>query len=165
MFLNIQFKGYNKDEDVRYALSADELLIEIRDRSQKAHRIHRKCVTLEKRVNVEASQVKFLYDFICVQLAKQDKGESWSDIGFDISNFNKPQPGVEMKSNFIKIEKPVVEEPVEQTVAVIEPKEEEEEATVVKVELTPEQMKELYEEQIRKTIEGQQSNMQCFMDL
>jgi hypothetical protein len=66
VFLNISFKGYKKDEDVRYALSADEFLIEIRDRSCKEHRIHRKCVTLEKRINVEESNVKFFIDNICV---------------------------------------------------------------------------------------------------
>jgi len=113
VFLNISFKGYKKDEDVRYALSADEFLIEVRDRSTKENRIHRKCVTLEKRVNVEQSQVKFLYDVICIQLMKQDKNESWNDFGFDISNFNKPQPGVDMKSNFITIEKPAEPEPEE----------------------------------------------------
>lgn len=35
VFLNIAAKGYKKDEDIRYAFSSDELLIEIRDRSTK----------------------------------------------------------------------------------------------------------------------------------
>lgn len=44
VFLNLPLKGYNKDEDIRYALSADELVLEIRDRSQKGvHRIRRLC--------------------------------------------------------------------------------------------------------------------------
>ena len=35
VFLNIAFKGYNKDSDVRYALSEDEFWMEVRDRSCK----------------------------------------------------------------------------------------------------------------------------------
>jgi len=31
--LNINAKGYKKDEDVRYALSENEILLEIRDKS------------------------------------------------------------------------------------------------------------------------------------
>jgi hypothetical protein len=47
VFININIKGY-KEEDVRYAFSADELLIEIRDRTSKGHRIMRLCQTLSK---------------------------------------------------------------------------------------------------------------------
>ena len=35
VFLNINAKGYKKDEDVRYALSSDELILEIRDKTKK----------------------------------------------------------------------------------------------------------------------------------
>jgi hypothetical protein len=42
VFININIKGY-KEEDVRYAFSADEILIEIRDRALKGHRIFRLC--------------------------------------------------------------------------------------------------------------------------
>lgn len=44
MFLNINIKGY-KEEDVRYAFSADEILIEIRDRKVRkgVNRIMRLC--------------------------------------------------------------------------------------------------------------------------
>jgi hypothetical protein len=31
VFINIPFKGYNKEQDIRYALSTDELLIEVRE--------------------------------------------------------------------------------------------------------------------------------------
>ena len=45
VFLNINLKGYNPDEDVKYALSSDELLIEIRDRSapKGVSRVRRLC--------------------------------------------------------------------------------------------------------------------------
>ena len=33
MFLNVSFKGYNREEDVRYALSEDEIILEVRDRT------------------------------------------------------------------------------------------------------------------------------------
>jgi len=47
VFLNLPYKGYNKDEDIRYALSADELLLEIRDKSAP-NKIRRLCQTLNK---------------------------------------------------------------------------------------------------------------------
>ena len=46
VFLNIQAKGYDKENDVRYALSADECCIELRDRKASKHTIKRLCVTL-----------------------------------------------------------------------------------------------------------------------
>ena len=45
VFLNVNFKGYQKDKDVRYALSSDEFLLEIRDKEGKVHRL---CQTLHK---------------------------------------------------------------------------------------------------------------------
>jgi len=57
VFLNIAFKGYKKDEDVRFALSADEFLIEIRDRMSGQNRIHRLCKTLNKTIDLEQSEV------------------------------------------------------------------------------------------------------------
>ena len=50
VFLNINLKGYNPNEDVRFALSSDELLIEIRDRSapKGVSRVRRLCQTLTK---------------------------------------------------------------------------------------------------------------------
>ena len=58
VFLNINLKGYKK-EDIRYALSADELLLEIRDRSapKGVQRIQRLCKTLAKQVDVVASEI------------------------------------------------------------------------------------------------------------
>lgn len=45
VFLNINLKGYNPDEDVKFALSSDEILIEIRDRSapKGVSRVRRLC--------------------------------------------------------------------------------------------------------------------------
>ena len=59
VFLNINLKGYNPDEDVRYALSSDELLLEIRDRSapKGVSRVRRLCQTLTKQIDVPMSQV------------------------------------------------------------------------------------------------------------
>ena len=53
VFINIPFKGYNPDKDVRYALSSDEILIEIRDKD----RIQRLTQTLDKTINIEGSDV------------------------------------------------------------------------------------------------------------
>ena len=59
VFLNINLKGYNPDEDVRYALSSDELLLEIRDRSapKGVSRVRRLCQTLTKQIDVPMSEV------------------------------------------------------------------------------------------------------------
>ena len=57
VFLNIAFKGYKKEEDVRFALSSDELLLEIRERNGKQNRIHRLCNTLHKTVDLKNSEV------------------------------------------------------------------------------------------------------------
>lgn len=45
VFLNINLKGYKSDEDVKFALSSDEILIEIRDRSapKGVSRVRRLC--------------------------------------------------------------------------------------------------------------------------
>ena len=46
VFLNITAKGYNRESDVRYAFSQDEILIELRDLKQ--NKVHRLCQTLTK---------------------------------------------------------------------------------------------------------------------
>lgn len=99
-FVNINVKGY-KEEEVRYAFSADEILIEIRDRSSKQPRVMRLCQTLSKQIDVPASNVSFLVDFICFKLAKAEKGLSWPNLGYDIAEWTNPLRG-QMKSNFIK---------------------------------------------------------------
>jgi hypothetical protein len=49
------FKGYKKDFDVRYALSDNELLLEVRDLGK--NKVHRTCKTLFKQVSVKESEV------------------------------------------------------------------------------------------------------------
>lgn len=113
VFLNLPLKGYSKDEDIRYALSSDELLIEVRDRSAKGpHKIRRLCQTLTKQVDVPMSEISLLVDFVSIKLCKCERGLTWSGLGYDIADFTIPERG-QMKSNFLKVApKPVVEAPI-----------------------------------------------------
>lgn len=57
VFYNIPAKGYDKENDVRYAISADEIIIEIREKSQRGkHVIKRICKTLTKSIDVSRSE-------------------------------------------------------------------------------------------------------------
>jgi len=68
VFVNYKFKGYDKESDVRYALSENEILIEVADKSK--NKIYRTCKTLYKEINVAQSQVQLLVDFIVFKLKK-----------------------------------------------------------------------------------------------
>ena len=71
VFFNIPAKGYNKETEVRYALSSDEFIMELRDKSsQKGNRhvVKRVCKTLTKQIDVGRSEVQLLKDFICIKL-------------------------------------------------------------------------------------------------
>ena len=81
MFVNISFKGYDKNKDVRYALSENELLLEIRDKQDKVHRM---CKTLHKEVDMTLSNIDLLVDFICVKLKKLESAVSWDSLGYDV---------------------------------------------------------------------------------
>jgi hypothetical protein len=111
VFINLPLKGYNKDEDIRYALSSDELVLEIRDRSAStngSHKIRRLCQTLTKQIDVPMSEVMLLVDFVSIKLSKLERGQGWSGLGYDIADFTIPERG-QMKSNFLKVApKPVV---------------------------------------------------------
>lgn len=50
IFLNFNFKGYKKDCDVRYALSENEVFLEVRDVPK--NKVHRLCKTLFKSIDV-----------------------------------------------------------------------------------------------------------------
>jgi len=50
IFVNYKFKGYRKDSDVRYALSDNELLLEVRDSFK--NKIHRTCKTLFDSIDI-----------------------------------------------------------------------------------------------------------------
>ena len=98
-------KGYSKICDVHYALSQNELLIEVKDPATL--KVHRICKTLLKEISVEQSSVELLVDFIAVKLRKEDKEQSWDQLGYDIKDFTIPNHG-QMKSNFLSM--PVVKE-------------------------------------------------------
>ena len=49
VFINFFFKGYNKDTDVRYALSENEILLEVKDEAK--NKVHRVCKTLFSPIN------------------------------------------------------------------------------------------------------------------
>lgn len=83
-------KGYNKLTDVRYALSENELLVEIR----QGLVIHRICKTLFKEIEVDQSSIELLVDFVSVKLRKRDKDAVWDQgCGYDISEFSIPNFG------------------------------------------------------------------------
>lgn len=44
VFITCNFKGYNKEQDARYALSENEILLEVRDVGK--NKVHRICKTL-----------------------------------------------------------------------------------------------------------------------
>lgn len=94
-------RGYNKETDIRYALSENELLLEVKDSSAGKHLVRRLCQTLHKQIDVQQSEVLLLVDFVSVKLCKLEKGQSWSGLGYNIANFTIPERG-QMKSNFLK---------------------------------------------------------------
>jgi hypothetical protein len=55
VFINFNFKGYKKESDVRYALSDNEILLEVRDEAK--NKVHRVCKTLHMPINSQDSQV------------------------------------------------------------------------------------------------------------
>lgn len=46
IFLNFNFKGYKRESDVRYAISENEVILEVRDVAK--NKVHRLCKTLSK---------------------------------------------------------------------------------------------------------------------
>jgi hypothetical protein len=91
-------KGYSKLMDVRYALSENELLIELRD--SQTEKVNRLCKTLNREIDVDQSSVELLIDFVAVKLMKGDKDITWDSLGYDIKEFTLPRRG-QMKSNFL----------------------------------------------------------------
>ena len=91
VFVNMPMKGYSKICDVHYALSQNELLIEVKDPATL--KVHRICKTLLKEIAVEQSSVELLVDFIAVKLRKEDKEQAWDQLGYDIKQFTIPKRG------------------------------------------------------------------------
>ena len=67
-------KGYNKQTDVRYALSENEIVIQVKDKQNNVYKLAK---TLFKEIDVDQSSIELLVDFISVKLRKQDKDAAW----------------------------------------------------------------------------------------
>lgn len=110
LFVNFNLKGYNKNKDVKYALSENELFLEVRE--QATQKVHKLCKTLFKPVVPSESSVQLLVDFIVITLkkAKAVEGEDevskviWDQLGYDVSEFTKPAKIDQLRSNFLKTE-------------------------------------------------------------
>ena len=101
VFATFHFKGYDKDKDVRYALSDDEVLLEVRDVSK--NKVHRICNTLLHKIDAQESTIQLFVDYIVLKLVKQEKRKTWDSLGSDISNFAVPESHTSyMRSNFLK---------------------------------------------------------------
>lgn len=111
IFLNFNFKGYKRASDVRYAISENEVILEVRDVAK--NKVHRLCKTLFQQIDVESSDVQLLVDYIIFKFKKKESAEKWDDVGYDIQNFSVPDhtTGI-IKSNHWKQKLPekVVEE-------------------------------------------------------
>jgi hypothetical protein len=55
VFVNFFFKGYNKETDVRYAISENEILLEVKEESK--NKVHRISKTLFSPINSQESSV------------------------------------------------------------------------------------------------------------
>ena len=99
IFININVKGYDKEKGVRYALSENEVLLEVRQPG--TYKMHRLCKTLSKPIVVHESEVKLLVDFIAFSL-KKTSSEKWDQFGYDIENFAVPSTIAALRSNFLK---------------------------------------------------------------
>ena len=108
VFVNFPMKGYSKLMDIRYALSENELLVELKD--SQTSKVHRLCKTLNREIDVELSSIELLIDFVAVKLRKSDKEITWESLGYDVKDFTLPRRG-QMKSNFLSQPITPVEEP------------------------------------------------------
>ena len=102
VFVNFFFKGYNKEKDVRYALSENEILLEVKNEAK--NRVHRVCKTLFSPINSKESSVQLLVDYIIFKLKKdEDNKKTWDDLGYDIAEFHVPESSNSyMRSNYLK---------------------------------------------------------------
>lgn len=102
VFVNFNFKGYSKETDIRYALSENEILLEVRDEAK--NKVHRVCKTLCNPINSQESSVQLLVDFIIFKLKKDEKHKkTWDDLGYDIKEFHIPESSNSyMRSNFLR---------------------------------------------------------------
>lgn len=99
VFITFNFKGYNKEQDARYALSENEILLEVRDVAK--NKVHRVCKTLAHPIDCQESSVQLLVDYIVFKLKKKNS-KTWDDLGYDIAQFSIPESNFYMRSNFLK---------------------------------------------------------------
>lgn len=91
---------------MRYALSENEILLEVKDEAK--NKVHRMCKTLFKPIVSKDSSVQLLVDYIIFKLKKDgsanpaDAKTTWDQVGYDIKNFNIPDNRGYMRSNFLK---------------------------------------------------------------
>lgn len=108
LFVNFNLKGYNKNRDVKYALSDNELFLEVRE--QATQKVHKLCKTLFKSVVPSESSVQLLVDFIVITLKKakgaagDDSKVIWDQLGYDVASFTTPTKIDLLRSNFLKTE-------------------------------------------------------------
>ena len=99
VFLTFNFKGYSKEKDARFALSDNEILLEVRDAGK--NKVHRVCKTLSQPIDCKESQVQLLVDYVVFKLKKRSN-KNWDDLGYDIQDFHVPESHLYMRSNFLK---------------------------------------------------------------
>ena len=82
LFVNFNFNGYDKDSDARYALSENELFLEVRD--QGKNKVYKCAKTLQEPIDCQESSVQLLVNYIVFKLVKKDKKKQWDQLGYDI---------------------------------------------------------------------------------
>ena len=88
VILTYKIKGYDKETAI-HKLTKNEMLLQVFDPSLKANQ--RTCVTLFAPIILNASNVEFLVDFICVKLKKADTSKIWESLGYQISQLTEIQ--------------------------------------------------------------------------
>jgi len=66
VFVNFNFNGYNKDSDVRYALSENELFLEVRDLGK--NKVYKCAKTLQEPIDCQESSAQLLVNYIVFKL-------------------------------------------------------------------------------------------------
>lgn len=157
VFLNMPLRGYDREQGVRYALSSDEILIEVREKN----RVHRLCQCLTQQVDVSLSEIQLLVDFICVKLCKAESGSNWSALGYDIKEFTIPKK-TQMKSNFLQKAAPLEEPdmPATPSTQASTPA-----PQVEEIPLTEEEIEKKRDAEIARAIERQASAMVTYLEL
>lgn len=148
VFLNFNFKGYSKEKDARYAISENEIILEVRDVAK--NKVFKVCKTLSHPIDCKESSVQLLVDYIIFKLKKKSN-KNWDDLGYDIQEFHVPESHHYMRSNYLKQESAKVGEEADKEnssqAANKENKNESQEQQVKKEDWKDNEFKELTEEE------------------